>query len=63
MLLLQWDLVCSKTWLVSTISAVFMLGRASGNIIFGYLADRLVNMGIYRLNIVDIGVKHGICTD
>ena len=42
LLYLQWNLVCSRTWLVSTISAVFMAGNASGSIIFGYFADRLV---------------------
>lgn len=36
----EWDLVCHRAWLASTASAVFMAGRAAGNFVFGYLADR-----------------------
>lgn len=36
----EWGLVCGRSWLVGTVSAVYMAGLATGNFIFGFLADR-----------------------
>ncbi len=37
---LQWDMVCDKAGLASTVAAVFMIGRIIGCIFAGQLADR-----------------------
>ncbi|GIY15813.1 organic cation transporter-like protein [Caerostris darwini] len=40
-LLNQWDLVCSREWLVSLSKSVFMAGTFVSNLLFGQLADSL----------------------
>ncbi|TRY91901.1 hypothetical protein DNTS_024113 [Danionella cerebrum] len=37
----EWDLVCSRYWLVPVEEVCFILGTLSGSLAFGFMADRL----------------------
>lgn len=40
----QWDLICDREWLKNLTQTIFMLGILVGNMAFGHLSDRFVNV-------------------
>lgn len=49
---IEWNLVCNKSWLRATSDALFMVGVMLGSIIFGDLSDRFGRKPIFFASIV-----------
>ncbi|XP_044756000.1 organic cation transporter protein isoform X2 [Coccinella septempunctata] len=49
---IEWDLTCSKTYLVATGNALFMFGVMLGSIIFGQLSDRYGRKLIFFISLI-----------
>ncbi|KAK9878401.1 hypothetical protein WA026_021708 [Henosepilachna vigintioctopunctata] len=48
----EWDLTCSKTYLIATTNALFMVGVMLGSIIFGDLSDRYGRKIIFFISLI-----------
>lgn len=40
-LVVEWDLVCQRAWLVAFIESAYFFGLVTGNLVWGYYADRV----------------------
>lgn len=56
---IEWDMVCTNSWLRATSDSLFMVGVMLGSIIFGDLSDRLGRKPIFFASLV-IQVVFGI---
>lgn len=56
---IEWDLTCSKTYLVATGNSLFMFGVMLGSIIFGQLSDRYGRKLIFFISLI-LQVSSGI---
>ncbi|CAH1774990.1 unnamed protein product [Owenia fusiformis] len=43
----EWDLVCGRKWMKSTLQSIFFAGRLFGAVFFGFVADRFGRKKIY----------------
>lgn len=48
----DWNLVCGKSWWLTTGDSIFMAGVMLGSIIFGYLSDRYGRRPIFFISLV-----------
>lgn len=39
-IVMQWDLICDKKWLISLTQTIFQLGTLIGSVLFGMASDR-----------------------
>lgn len=49
-LVVTWSLVCSRSWLIALIESVFFMGLMVGNLLWGYLADKLGRKKCYLIS-------------
>ncbi|XP_014774902.1 organic cation transporter protein [Octopus bimaculoides] len=57
----EFDLICERKWLKSTLQSVYFVGYLVGSIVFGILCDRFVTSLLYygvTLNSVDVAGNH-----
>lgn len=48
-LVADWSLVCQHEWLIAAIESVYFFGLVAGNLIWGYLADRIGRRKAYLI--------------
>lgn len=60
-LLVRWQLVCHRAWLVALLESVYFLGLMSGNLVWGYTADQLGRRRAYLIS-HSIALIFGCCS-
>lgn len=58
---IEWDMVCGRTWLRATSDALFMTGVLLGSIIFGQMSDKIGRKPVFFMSLV-LQVIFGILT-
>lgn len=63
---IEWTMVCGRTWLRATADAFFMLGVLLGSIVFGQMSDKLGRKPVFFASLVlqvIFGVLAGVAPD
>lgn len=63
---MEWDMVCDKSWLTATSDSLFMVGVLLGSMIFGHLSDSLGRKPVFFASLVIqviFGVLAGIAPE
>lgn len=57
---MEWDMVCDKSWLTATSDSLFMVGVLLGSMIFGHLSDAIGRKPVFFASLC-IQVVFGVC--